>query len=1825
MKKLLVALMLPLLSANILAQTCSTQGNNLAQPSLNSPNGTSYTTAQNITLSFYNNASSATNYRVQVAPTSTNYVSDICAWMCNNGAPIAGGINHAEANVMNGTGNYTYTFPASNLGVGTYYWNVRVGSGSNQSCYSPSYFAFTITAGGGSAPCTNTSAYGTQTAPSSGQVVTQANVYAGEYSTWNSVSSGTTYTVTSSISTDYLTIRAGSPTGSVLTHGVTSQNFTGYNGTVYVHVNTNSSCGTQQSNRNITMGASGGSPTCSAPSTISSSNYGQTTATINWSGGSSIQYFRLTYRQVGTSTWSEINNISASATYQNLSGLSCNTDYEYRLFTYTSCSGTPEFSSLLTFSTTACNIPTSTITVSSPLAGSFIQGSPMAIGWNSSNVAANAPITIQIVNCLNNTVVATVVDGTITNSGSYFWNNVTLSQGDYRIKIYVTNQTTVSNIGSGCFSVDYQSPTCTYSIDPSSATIPAAGSSYTVSVTTQSGCTWTVDNSGVSSWASVSPTSGTGSGSFTVTVAQNTGTNQRSGNIFIEGQTHSITQSGVNCTAPSSPSNPKIAANGIGLSWGAATGSPTLNYEWIVNQSSTNPAATPIYASNSVTQTSTTMTAPGCGTGPFYLHVRTHSNCGNGSYSGWVHSAEYSPAPCCTSPSVSTQPTDQAVTIGQNAIYSIAITGGTMPVYYNWQYSEDGVSNWAGITSSTPILGNSISVNTGYVTSSSTSSSLTIGTANLNLDGYKFRCRVIVSCDLSEVMSNVVELTVCSAINGGNLIPDRTTGSNFKFEIQGLSTSGLSYQWYVKRIVPPNDLCWFECIGESYLDWTLIDNSFSGVSGFTSKQLNFGKPFLNGLDCSSCPNRFRFKCIVTSSCGTFPYENTPDDDVKKKSNKWRFVKSYLANAEVMIFSDGFGQTVWTNERGQIDDYWDFSQSEVDSIIVSYPGCITMTLPVELDSELRFVAMLKDGSTTNLIRYPRVNFWQSTPYYNINLPMLFYVQGENIQGFEVYELDDTLGIIQPPVFVSNLNDSTGAIPPTTTGRHWYGFLLTGVDSAMIYKFVDFHDLSETYPVTVNAPQSLHGADVYFDGQYLRHVLQSPTYTLPPGDHTLTFKRLGYADTTIYVTGTGTHSLTMQPIDHSSLTDSIIHLAVNTTAPRYWKSSTILSNNALFDVSLKQYEHPESPQWSLQPRSRMFRFRNLNGAMGSLRAAIVLDQPEYLTPDSVYLMQIVNGTDVVKHLPTVQSSHSYDSVFQKLLLDVIPFEGESTIDYVFMKRQAPIASGTTLSTNEDESFAISIYDLFADPDSIPNDLTFTVNGTGTGISVQVVGDSIYITTDANYNGSTSIDVEATHDWLTISETIDIEVQAVNDPPEVTFAEPLTFCHGSEVSINLTPQLVDVDNPINVLTIDAEVTGTQYPAQTTDVSIGVSGQVLTFSSTSAAGGVYQVSITANDGMDDSQPEVVTVTILPNAEFALSQTICNGETFEGYATAGLYTDMFTSANGCDSTRVLSLNVLPQATSEFSTGICDGQQFEGYTAAGTYSDVFTAANGCDSTRTLHLEVWENPTSVVQGSICAGESFEGYDEAGSFTDVFQSVNGCDSTRTLELELHELPLVNLGSDTAICNGTSIVLDAGDGFSSYAWNTNYSTQQIMVDDHGYFVVTVTDVNGCSNEDDIIIDLIPYPNVPILTVMPGSVLSSSYPDGNQWYLDGELIEGATGQQITPTSTGVYTVVYTAPTGCSSESGGISVMVGIDDLDGNSPLAIFPNPNSGTFTVRFTGVGNITLRLMDAAGRTVAQRSLVGNSGVTTQEFTGIASGMYLLEGVSETERFIRRVVVK
>jgi hypothetical protein len=104
-------------------------------------------------------------------------------------------------------------------------------------------------------------------------------------------------------------------------------------------------------------------------------------------------------------------------------------------------------------------------------------------------------------------------------------------------------RTGILTIGGQRFTVSQAGVGCTFELDATSLSMPAAGGTGTVTLTAPSGCFW-LASSKVSWMTITSGTSGTGSRTFTFTVALNTAAGSRTGSLVIAGKTFTVTQAG---------------------------------------------------------------------------------------------------------------------------------------------------------------------------------------------------------------------------------------------------------------------------------------------------------------------------------------------------------------------------------------------------------------------------------------------------------------------------------------------------------------------------------------------------------------------------------------------------------------------------------------------------------------------------------------------------------------------------------------------------------------------------------------------------------------------------------------------------------------------------------------------------------------------------------------------------------------------------------------------------------------------------------------------------------------------------------------------------------------------------------------------------------------------------------------------------------------------------------------------------------------------------------------------------------------------------------
>ena len=230
--------------------------------------------------------------------------------------------------------------------------------------------------------------------------------------------------------------------------------------------------------------------------------------------------------------------------------------------------------------------------------------------------------------------------------------------------------------------------------------------------------------------------------------------------------------------------------------------------------------------------------------------------------------------------------------------------------------------------------------------------------------------------------------------------------------------------------------------------------------------------------------------------------------------------------------------------------------------------------------------------------------------------------------------------------------------------------------------------------------------------------------------------------------------------------------------------------------------------------------------------------------------------------------------------------------------------------------------------------------------------------------------------------------------------------------------------------------------------------------------------------------------------------------------------------------------------------------------------------------------------------------------------------------------------SVCAGDSVTLVTGGG-TFYQWyeDTNLiigaSDSTYITNQTGDYWATVTSIQGCEAST----------NVQAVTIIPNPALNGFFNNGNvlttfssepnlQWFMNGVALPGETGTTYTMTQDGTYHLIATNVLGCITSSDTLFIVfsepVGVGEAEPiMSSLKVYPNPNTGSFTVKFGTFNSMDIKLTvrDMVGRTVYVKEFGSTNGIfaTTVELDDVSPGVYMVNIDIGTYAFYRKVLVK
>ncbi|UPT66742.1 MAG: tandem-95 repeat protein [Sphingobacteriales bacterium JAD_PAG50586_3] len=341
-----------------------------------------------------------------------------------------------------------------------------------------------------------------------------------------------------------------------------------------------------------------------------------------------------------------------------------------------------------------------------------------------------------------------------------------------------------------------------------------------------------------------------------------------------------------------------------------------------------------------------------------------------------------------------------------------------------------------------------------------------------------------------------------------------------------------------------------------------------------------------------------------------------------------------------------------------------------------------------------------------------------------------------------------------------------------------------------------------------------------------------------------------------------------------------------------------------------------------------------------------------------------------------------------------------------------------------------------------------------------------------------------------------------------------------------------------------------------------------------------------------------------------------------GTYVATVTDANGCTSSVTVTLT---EPTPLVSTGV-QSTYAGGFNIScngGSNGSIDVTTTGGSGTYTFN---WSGPSGFSANT----EDIANL-SAGTYTLIVSDVNGCDDTLTFimtEPEPISIVAVNAPSFCGLSNGTiDLTVNGGSGSYNYEWTDVNGTVLATTEDlfninGGTYYIEVTDTNGCSVIDTVIVG--DKPPVQI----SGVITPTNCNGANNGAINVSLV-----------GDGPYIINWTGPNSFTSTDedlvaiGAGTYIITVQDGNGCTVVDTFvvTAPNAVAITVVTNNAatcsasnGNIDISV--AGGSGTYSYSWTGPNGFTSnsQDLTGLAAGSYTVtvtdaSGCSSTQTIV------
>lgn len=402
-----------------------------------------------------------------------------------------------------------------------------------------------------------------------------------------------------------------------------------------------------------------------------------------------------------------------------------------------------------------------------------------------------------------------------------------------------------------------------------------------------------------------------------------------------------------------------------------------------------------------------------------------------------------------------------------------------------------------------------------------------------------------------------------------------------------------------------------------------------------------------------------------------------------------------------------------------------------------------------------------------------------------------------------------------------------------------------------------------------------------------------------------------------------------------------------------------------------------------------------------------------------------------------------------------------------------------------------------------------------------------------------------------------------------------------------------------------------------------------------VVTFKVDGNNGCSGYAYDTIMIHQEPLPDLGNDTTAC-GLTLDGGSGVD-YTYLWSNDSTTQTIWVETTGVYQVMVTDTVTG-CVGEDAIGVTALPIPSPLFTVQNDtvgiCTNDSLLVCVTDSNLYTPVIWDGVPSNCFVFDDIEQWHTVEVTNALGCSRKDSIYVIVYPEPnpyIEITQGDSAFCKGGEATITVLPGpWASVLWNAGNTTQDVVVHETYNYCVTVLDANGC-------IDSTLAAGCQLITVwginptiqeqagvLTAAVTNDPQTNTYEWYNDvGDLV--GTGQDYEPTVTGTYHVIVTDSNDCEETSSTHYIAVGIQSVDIDYHVNVYPNPTEGVFTLEadFGKMVDARIELRNVLGQLIIPREDISSEAVRRDyNLNHLSSGVYVLSIETPEGKVIRRI---